>query len=476
MSTKDYHSSRKEVVNFLLSRINYEQAISVSYTQREFRLDRMRDFLGRLNNPQDRLRIIHVAGTKGKGSTSAMIAAALSAAGYRTGLYTSPHVDRLEERLVIDGQTCPEEAFGELVAKVRPIVEQMDIQGRQQNAPEPGPTYFEILTAMALLYFVAAETDFAVMEVGLGGRLDSTNVCQPLVSVITSISLDHTQQLGNTLAKIAGEKAGIIKPGVPVISGVLEEEPRNVIAAIAQQHRCRLMQLGVDFTSRYHAPIGIDSTDSATHGRIDFQSRRSSSQWNISGVEVGLLGSHQARNAAVALAVLEELSDQGWQLPEIAVRQGLANLRFPARVEIVTRQPTVVVDTAHNVASIQSLIKTLEESFVSSRRILVFAATQDKDVRGMLRILLPHFETVILTRYLNNPRAMNLQDLEELAGERSPISRFSCTDPKAAWQQVRELATADHLVCVTGSFFLAAEMRPEIAQNPLKLAEKSVTR
>ncbi len=193
MSLRTTDRSSDQALEFLLSRIDYERAAITSYSQWEFRLERMRDLLARLGNPQDKLRIVHVAGTKGKGSTSAMIAAALSASGYRTGLFTSPHLDRLEERIMIDGQPCSSADLIALVERVRPIVEQMDAESFASSRPaDAGPTYFEIITAMAFLHFAQASTDIAVVEVGLGGRLDSTNVCQPLVSVITSISFDHT--------------------------------------------------------------------------------------------------------------------------------------------------------------------------------------------------------------------------------------------------------------------------------------------
>jgi dihydrofolate synthase/folylpolyglutamate synthase len=471
MNTTDHYSRRDKAMAFLLSRIDYERAIAIPYHQQEFYLNRMRDLLARLGNPQEQLSIVHVAGTKGKGSTSAMIAAALSAAGHRSGLYTSPHVDRLEERLMVDNRPCSERTFVALLEQVRPIVEQMDAEGQQQTPPEPGPTYFEITTAMAMLHFATVETDIAVIEVGLGGRLDSTNVCQPLISVITSISFDHTQQLGNTLAEIAREKAGIIKPGIPVISGVIGEEARQVIADVAHQHRCRLMQLGVDFAYDYQPPRGLDQPGTLAHGKMDFENRMAGSGQRMKGIELGLVGRHQAANAAVALAVLTELSRQGWQLPEVDVRRGLANLRWPARVEIMARRPTVVIDAAHNVASVQSLLNTLEESFQAPRRLLVFATTQGKDVRGMLRLLLPHFEAVILTRYLNNPRAVSVEELDELTAELSPIPRFVCDNPSAAWHKACELTTADHLVCMTGSFFLAAEMRVEIARKPIERVE-----
>ncbi len=234
---------------FLLGRIDYERMLSIPYGQRDFRLDRMRELAERLGNPQEQLQIVHVAGTKGKGSTAATITAILAAAGYRTGLYSSPHLERLEERIALDGQECPPEALAALIERVRPTVLEMD---RQAGPGSHGPTYFEILTALALLYFVEHAVDVAVLEVGLGGRLDSTNICTPAVAAITSISYDHTRQLGSTLAAIAGEKAGIIKPGVPVISGVVDAEPRDVIARIAAEQHAPLVELGRQFEFAYH--------------------------------------------------------------------------------------------------------------------------------------------------------------------------------------------------------------------------------
>jgi dihydrofolate synthase / folylpolyglutamate synthase len=451
--------SHAAAMAFLLGRIDYERALSIPYHQREFRLSRMSEFLARLGNPQDGLKFVHVAGTKGKGSTSAMIASALTSAGYRTGLYTSPHFERLEERIVVDGKPCSADQFVVLIDRVKPVVERLDREAAQMSPIESGPTYFEIITALAMLQFTEMKTDAAVLEVGLGGRLDSTNVCRPLVSVITSISFDHTKQLGNTLAAIAGEKAGIIKPDVPVVSGVVAEEPRQVIERVARENGCRLVQLGADFSYRYEPPRNLDAVDVNLHGVMDFESRAGD---RVERLELGLLGSHQAANAAVALATLNELRSRGWQLPESAIRQGLAELQWPGRIEIIARRPTVIVDAAHNLASVQSLVDTLEESFTARRRLLVFATTQDKDTRGMLQLLLPRFEAVILTRYVNNPRSVSLEQLSQWTAEISSIPRYVCENPAAAWNQVHELATPDHLVCITGSFFLAAEMRMEI--------------
>ena len=402
MTNSDISNSRASAIQFLLGRIDYERALAIPYDQREFHLDRMRELVAGLGNPHDRLKIVHIAGTKGKGSTAAMIASVLSSAGYRTGLYTSPHLDRLEERFVVDGLPCSGDELAELVERVRPVVEDMDKQYARHEPPELGPTYFEITTAMAFLYFLVRQVDFAVIEVGMGGRLDSTNVCRPLVSAITSISFDHTNQLGDTLAQIAREKAGIIKPGVPVVSGVAENEPRSVIADVANRNGAKLVQIGVDFEYQYSAPIRFQDSNSG-RGLTSFQSRRAGAIEDIRDLDIGLLGRHQAANAAVALAALSELRALGWSIPEIAIRRGLAQVHLPARVEIMSQRPTVVIDAAHNVASIRSLLDTLAEQFPRGPRILIFGTTRDKDMRGMLELLLPQFETVIFTRYSKNP-------------------------------------------------------------------------
>ena len=457
----------EQALSFLFDRIDYERAAAVPYDRREFRLDRMRELLERLDNPQQSFPIVHIAGTKGKGSTAAMIAAVLSAAGRRTGLYSSPHLDRIEERLRIDGQPCSAAEFLELLEIVRPAVEAMD---RRADCGQGGgrPTYFEITTAMALVHFAQRRVDAAVVEVGMGGRLDSTNVCQPIVSVITTISFDHMKQLGNTLAAIAGEKAGIIKPGVPVVSGVVDAEPRDVIAAAAARRGSRLIQLGRDFDFEYEPPRDLQTAD--RQSGIDFLPRAVEIEPAYSQVQIGLLGRHQALNAAVAIATCAMLRGQGWLIPEAAVREGLASVRWPARVEVVARRPAVVVDAAHNVASIASLLTTLDESFTARRRFLVFATTQEKQVREMLAELLPKFDEIALTRYLNNPRYVPLDELAALTREvaasqngwaTSAVSErlHVAASPADAWRLVSNRATADDLICATGSFFLAAEMR-----------------
>ncbi len=456
--TTDY----EEALAFLFGRIDYERALTAPYGARDFKLDRMHELMHRLGNPQQTLPIVHVAGTKGKGSTSAMIAAALTAAGYCTGLFSSPHLEKLEERLRIDGRCCTAEDLVNLIRHIRPVAAAMDANPNSENSP-PGPTYFELNTAMALLHFAARRVDAAVLEVGLGGRLDSTNVCTPRVAVITSISFDHMKQLGDTLASIAWEKAGIVKPGIATVSGVVPDEPRRVIEQVCQERHSRLVELSRDFDFTYHPPRHLESADS--RGRLDFRSLVPGPEAELRDVELSLVGRHQAANAAVALATLMELRAQGWNIPDAAIRRGLAEVDWPARVEVVSRRPTVVIDAAHNVASIEALLESLEESFSVRKRVLIFATSRDKDIRGMLQRLLPRFETILFTRYTNNPRSVPPDDLVRLAAELSGRECSTATDPLAAFEAAQRIVDPEDLICICGSFFLAGEMRGLLAQR-----------
>lgn len=476
VSSHDPHSA-DALTRLLEARVDLERARTVDYSAAEFNLRRMRELLGRIGNPHRRLAVIHVAGTKGKGSTAAMLAAILSAAGHRTGLYTSPHLNRVEERMAIDGQPCSPRELNQLAAQVEPAVAATDQALHASGADGLGLTYFEVLTAMAMLWFVQRQVDLAVLEVGLGGRLDATNVCHPRLSVITSISLDHTQQLGNTLASIAAEKAGIIKPGVPVVSCVTDQEPREVIRQIAWRQGCRLSELGVDFDFHYRPPRGPEA--GAGLASMDFRWLRGkgdSGYWRgqtgtgplsppqvYEDLPLRLWGRHQAANAATALAALREIEAAGWSVPEAAVRTGLAQVVWPARVEQLGRRPLVIVDGAHNVASIEALLRTLDESFPARRRRLIFAASHDKDCAGMLQRVVPRFDQVLLTRYQTNPRAVPPEELAAAAGAGRDLGEDGrCqvfATPAEAWAEARRRSGPEDLICVAGSLFLAAELR-----------------
>jgi dihydrofolate synthase/folylpolyglutamate synthase len=449
--------ARDTALGFLAGRVDYERAQSIPYQNHCFKLERMQELLRRLGNPQDQVPIIHVAGTKGKGSTSAMMAAILGAAGYRAGLFTSPHLERIEERITVDGQACPPDELVRFLDRVRPVVEALDAEAVADDPQGGRATYFEIVTAVALLWFVDQRVDVAVLEVGLGGRLDSTNVCRPLVSVITSISFDHTRQLGNTLAAIAWEKAGIVKPGRPVVSGVLLDEPRKVIRQVCLELGAPLAELDREFHFDYSPPVHLEREPVA--GRLQFHYHGRSAQYAYRDLPLSLLGRHQAANAAVALAAIEEIRSQGFTIEPSAVARGLAGLRWPARIELVARQPAIVIDAAHNVASVEALVQSLRESFQVARRRLLFATTREKDLAGMLASLLPAFDDVVFTQYSSNPRAVPAEEAAAAAGVIGGTSYPVCPDPLVAWNELRSRCGPEDLLCVTGSFFLAAEIR-----------------
>lgn len=425
--------------------INFEQRTPCAD---DLKLDHMRTLLARLGNPHQRLRIVHVAGSKGKGSTAAMLAAILRQAGYRTGLFTSPHLCRVEERFQVDGQPIRTEELTTLLDEIRNCIE---AEGRSGDIPY---TFFEVATAVGFLHFVRRRVEAAVIEVGLGGRLDSTNVCQPIVSVITSISFDHTNLLGDRLSSIAAEKAGIVKPDHPVISGVTVAEARAVIEQVCHERLAPLRQLGVEF--HYDYTPGRVMAAQMQRSRVTVATDRR--RWPE--FELDLLGQHQAANAAVAVACIEALQAKGWHLPDAAVAAGLRDVSWPARLEVIGRQPLIVLDCAHNVASALALIQTLLSSFPPARRLLVFAGSSDKDLTGMFRVLSPHFDHAFLTRYSNSTRSVPPERLAELLRAEGELPTTLCSAPVDAYREARAAASPDDMIVITGSVFLAGELRP----------------
>jgi len=422
----DAHQDR---LDYLYGRLDYER-VGMPKGLADLGLGRMRRLMRRLGDPQEGLRIVHVAGTKGKGSTAAMTAAALAASGISTGLYTSPHLERLEERYVVDGRPIEPETMAGLVDEVRAAVGAMEADDGPSR--REGATFFEITTAMALLHFARVGVGAVVLEVGMGGRLDSTNVVRPLVAVVTSIALDHTRQLGDTLGAIAAEKAGIFKRGVPAVSGVQEDEPRAVVRRAAAARGIRLREIDVDFRCEERRPA--PPLDRPTPSRAAVRTWRT--DWGV--LDVPLLGPHQAHNMAVALAGLDALAeaDASLVVTREAAARGFAGLAWPARVEVMGSRPWLVVDGAHNVASAAALAETLRAHFPDVPRTLVFGTTRDKDLPGQLRELLPLFQHRVATRYLHNPRAV------------SPAEVASAAE-----------AIDGRPTGVTGSLFLAAETR-----------------
>ncbi len=429
-----------------MGRINYERTRPVPYAEQAFKLDAVRELLRRLGDPQGRLRIVHIAGTKGKGSTGAMIAAALEAAGTTTGVYSSPHLDRLEERFAVGGEPCTPAELVALVERVRPIAEAMDTDF------DASPTFFDLTTAMALEHFARRGVGAVVLEVGLGGRLDSTNAVTPAVAVVTSISLDHTEQLGDSRAKIAAEKAGIFKRGLPAVSGVADTEAGDVIAQIAADLGCPFARRGTGFDLK-RCGTAFDFTRRRADGTTE----------TIDAINPALPGTAQLANAAVALATLGVLADAGWELPIEARRTGIAEGRLPARLERFDGEPIVVVDGAHNDASAAALAEALDSLCSDApreRRVLVIAMSDDKDRGAVLEPLAGRFGRLIATRYLDNPRASQPGELAATAGEFAAEGTVSIADtPSEAYEQAKQMAGTDGAIVFTGSLLFAAEAR-----------------
>ncbi len=430
----NYH----DALRYLYGLVDYEKRRIARYSPREFKLDREFQLLARLGNPHQAYPTIHVAGTKGKGSVSLMLAEIARAAGLRVGLYTSPHLHTYRERMQIDGEPISRRAMAALVTEMQPLVD-----------VDPELTTFEVTTALGFLHFAREAVDLAVMEVGLGGRLDATNVITPEISIITSLSLDHTELLGDTLAEIAGEKAGIIKPGVPVISAPQQTAALDVLRAIAAERDAPLTVVGEAWT---WASLGIQPDGQA------FRFRRAAGDSDFDGeYHLGMLGEFQQENAAVALAATATLArDHAWAMPR-AARAGLARARWPGRLERLGQQPPVIVDCAHNDYSARVMLRSVQQWFPGLRWVLIYGASGDKDIEGMLRELLPCVEHIIVTRSYH-PRAAapyTLADLCARLGQGAEIA----VSPKQALEQACQHIKPGWGILATGSIFLVADVR-----------------
>lgn len=395
-----------------------------------FGLENVSALLHHLGNPHLALKAVHVTGTNGKGSVCAFLHSVLSRR-YKVGLYTSPHLHRVNERIKINKKEIEDSKLLELIKFLRTKVEEKGI-------PKVF-TFFDFLTAVAFAYFKQELVDLAIVEVGLGGRLDSTNVLVPLVSVITNVGHDHMDVLGPTLEDIAREKAGIIKEGRPLVCGELKENPLKVILEEAQKKGSKVLLLGRDFC--YQASQ-----------KFSFQGRR----WRFEGLELGLLGKHQFANAALALAVLELLEEIGFPVSEEEVRLGLKETKWPGRLEVFGEGPKVVLDGAHNPEGVEVLCDALAE-MTFSRLHLVIGIMADKPWKEMLKKLLPLSDRVIAFRP-SNPRALDPQTIVEEA-ETYGLDAICAKEAKEALQIALDHAGQDDLILVTGSLFTVAEVR-----------------
>ncbi|MDN5325645.1 MAG: dihydrofolate synthase / folylpolyglutamate synthase [Moorella sp. (in: firmicutes)] len=405
-------------------------------------LGRIKELMRRAGSPQERLRFIHIGGTNGKGSVSAMVASILQAAGYRVGLFTSPHLHSYTERIRINGQNIPEERLAALLTWFKPLLTAMVAEGYEH------PTEFEVSTAVALKYFADEGVDLVVLEVGLGGAIDSTNVIDAsLVSVITNVGMDHMQYLGNNIAEIARAKAGIIKPGGIVVTATRWPEALEIISATCREKGATLYQVGRDVTWRERR-VSLEGGEFDCRGLLA----------TYEGLKVHLLGRHQLENAATAVAVIEAaIRHHGLKVTPDHLYQGLAAATWPARLEIMHREPMVIIDGAHNFDGAVSLRQALEEIFRYRRLILVLGMLADKEREKVVAELAPLASAVIVTRP-NNPRAGNWQSLADRV--RRYVGGVEVIEAiPAAVKRALALAGPSDLICVTGSLYMVADAR-----------------
>lgn len=429
-----------KALDYLYSFVDYSLRHSSELAKADFNLDRMFALMEELGDPQIKYPIIHVAGTKGKGSVCALTASALQAAGYKVGLYTSPHLLDYTERIRINGEPISHENLVELVEEIKPAV-----------AKIPKLTTFEITTALGLLAFAKQNVDAAVIEVGLGGRLDATNIVMPKISVITSLSYDHMVVLGDTLAKIAGEKAGIIKEGVPVISAPQKEEALEVLGRVASERKSRFTLVGRD-VSFERLSYSLDGQTLSVIALSGAERSRSASTQRIV-LKIPLLGLNQIENAATSYAALKA---SGLEISDEAIQKGFAQVRWPARFEVVRRDPPVILDSAHNQDSFARLRETLEEHFPGKPVYLIFGASEDKNIPGMFAEMKPKIKRLIITR-ADHPRALEVKKIVELARQAGLESEAAIPVESAFMRALENSEKDGSIVLSAGSMFVTAE-------------------
>ena len=439
-----------DVMRFLLEFVDYEKVSKFKYDISTFSLGRVEQLMEAVGGPHRKLRAIHVAGTKGKGSTSIISQSILTAAGYRTGLYTSPHLVRLEERMTIDGRMMSEREIVALANRLAPYTERA-----RAEFPNESPTFFELVTAAGFLHFAEQKTDLAVVEVGMGGRLDATNVITPAVSTITRIDYDHVERLGDTLALIAGEKAGIIKAGVPVVVAQQDAEAMAVIEQRCRERGAPLTRIGQDYVA---GRVEMRLTEEGPTTCFDLAGPNGKHE----GLQLHLLGAHQVTNAATAIAsVAIAARALGLKVSADAIREGCKSARCPARLEYFTGRPPILLDAAHNPISMRGVCDTLDRIFAGRRVIVLMGVSRDKNSEEMLRQILPRCSAVIFTKS-DSPRAEEPVALAALARQISWTTAELIPDPRDALSRARQVSDDNSLIVITGSFFLAGNLRPTL--------------
>ncbi|MCG6156075.1 bifunctional folylpolyglutamate synthase/dihydrofolate synthase [Rubinisphaera margarita] len=442
----------EDAVAWLYGRVNYERLGSNQYGASDFKLERMRRLLEALGNPQDRIPAVHIAGTKGKGTTAALVAAIAQEAGYKVGLFTSPHMNNIEERFVVNGQMVSTLRFIGLVQRMADYVDSLP-----ESASGMMPTFFEFITAIAWQHFTEEQVDLVVLEVGLGGRLDSTNLCSPLVSAISSISLDHTRLLGSTVEQIAAEKAGIIKRGVPVVTSAETPAVRELFRNKARDLDCPYTELHTDFAFDVESPW----TEAERQQKLVFYPL---SEAGREGAEERLEvvfrkpGRVYGNNIALALGCIRELRKRGYTFNTEATQKAVRDIALPLRFEILQDRPLLIADAAHNPSSFENLITTVHAVFPGRPVTFLVAVSKDKDYATMCRSI-PDTDRVIVTQYGGNERGLPAAQLLGCLRESHRGESLTFADPRTALAEALQSTPAEGVVVATGSLFLAAEIR-----------------
>jgi dihydrofolate synthase/folylpolyglutamate synthase len=447
-SKKTFRSYQK-AIGYLFERTDYEKQQRLRYNVTTFNLKRMQKLLSLLGDPHKKIHTVHIGGTKGKGSTATMLAKMLEANGYNVGLYTSPHVVHLHERIMVNSEMISEPQMRDLLNRVYTPVEKL-------SKTDP-PTFFEIMTALAFMFFVDKEVDIAIVETGLGGRLDSTNVIQPQVVGITSLSIDHSQLLGDTIDSIAEEKAGIFKKGVPAITVQQEPAAMQVLKsrAIALKAPLSITGSDIDFSHRFET-----SREHGPHTRICLTTPTS----KFEHLRVPLHGKHQAINCGLALAMLDKLKSIGYEIDNEKAAEGLNSVSLAGRMEMIWHDPRIMIDAAHNAASIKALIHAIGQNVPYDSMVVIFGCNSDKDVRGMLEMLQYGADKVIFTRS-NSPKAVSPEDLAEMYTE---ICGKMCQTASSLGQALllaKSAVSKEDLICITGSFYLIGQAKMRFQPN-----------
>ncbi len=440
-------NSFKQAEDFLLQTIDYEKLTQYKYDTTSFDLKRMEEMMLFVGNPHKKRKYAHITGTKGKGSTAIIIASILKELRLKTGLFTSPHLIYLGERMKVDDRMISKKMFVQLINKLKPYIDRTVLKN-----PTLMPTFFEIVTAIAFLYFEEKNVDITVLEVGMGGRLDSTNIIEPEVTVITPVGYDHMDKLGHTLDKIAYEKSGIIKEGIPIVSSIQEPEALSVITKTSKKRKAPLYLIGKDVKIKDIKIVKRNGLTGLECEIITWKNR-------YENIFLPLIGRHQIENCATAIATIEVLSETGViNTDNETIINAVARVKCPARVEIISNNPFIILDTAHTVTSMKILRESIQEALSYRKLILVIGLSSDKDIEGVLREIASISDSLILTR-TGNPREA---DPEQMAVE---VNRFYHKELLViekideALNEARRIAKKDDLICITGSFFLAGKAK-----------------